>query len=745
MPHSDQTSQDDSKWYAKRGDRVIGPVALSKLQELAETGKLRPNDQVRLATEQDWQPASDVLAFAKQPSSVQVQPLPLSVASSQTETVRNTAQPFINWYKVRWLYSLRWFYQVPIWLAYGFVWIPIWYVSSATPPGGLRARWASLSITGKAVACLPLLVFLVLPSGSSRRTIDSGNIGSEVSTATVNHSWDRLCTVGLPERLSDEFCAAISTNGDTLLICLDNEAFLYEIPSCELKATIHSHEVGIKQAAVSPDGNYVALTSVRTIGIWDVSAKTFVVTLDGLVEGNTTLRSNCTFSPDGRTLAISATGSSNYPPSKEPQVKLFDTSKWKLKSTLPGRHPVSFSSDSTLLAMDGVEPGTAVIWNLADERELSTLTTTPVNEEHYHRLCFNNDASEAYGLSERELTVWSVDNGKQKNAGPIRLDSGFREYHFSKDGSFLATLEHGSTNDGMTLKLHDLNTNQSVVLHEKIRLEGKILISGDSETVGCLLTAGQFELWRKRTSSNGEFRFSAPDQLAFTQDKPTGATGPNGEIVLLGSEGSNSIRSSEYYLNEVGERVLHGVSKDVVTFADTRGKCKDVSIYEAGKLIRQEVKTDGGDLVKVLERQSDGTYLWDELETLAPGIQIRHRSVASHETTANTSRTRIIKKLDTALSIHGREVEGSPQYLAGFQSGLNLALSNKRAVDLAKGRGDDSYLNVLSLIQRDAPGTIAKYQNLAIKQMEAGSNADEMNGMVAGLSVGYAQLGISLK
>lgn len=160
----------ESNWYARRGERVIGPITFNKLQGLVSAGKLRPSDQIRQSSDEGWKAASEMLTFARQTSSSVVEPPPLPTAKPQSVIDKERAEPFLGWYRNRWVYSLRWFYQLPIWLIYGFVWIPIWYVASATPSGGVKNRWDSLSLTGKGIACLPLIFVLMLILRSSNRS-----------------------------------------------------------------------------------------------------------------------------------------------------------------------------------------------------------------------------------------------------------------------------------------------------------------------------------------------------------------------------------------------------------------------------------------------------------------------------------------------------------------------------------------------------------------------------------------------
>jgi len=81
----------EPKWYAKRGDREIGPMELGKLRELASLGRLKASDRVRQSSETECRMASAVLQFpepqAAKPNSPAPPPLPSEVANSQPQAV----------------------------------------------------------------------------------------------------------------------------------------------------------------------------------------------------------------------------------------------------------------------------------------------------------------------------------------------------------------------------------------------------------------------------------------------------------------------------------------------------------------------------------------------------------------------------------------------------------------------------------------------------------------------------------
>ena len=60
--------------------------------------------------------------------------------------------PFGEWYRTTWLGRKSLPVQIIVWLLYGFLWIPCWYLWTATPSGSLRGKWASLG-TGEGRLC----------------------------------------------------------------------------------------------------------------------------------------------------------------------------------------------------------------------------------------------------------------------------------------------------------------------------------------------------------------------------------------------------------------------------------------------------------------------------------------------------------------------------------------------------------------------------------------------------------------
>jgi hypothetical protein len=52
-------------WYIRRGEKIVGPIELPKLQELVATGRLVPTDQLAKDVAGPWKEAGSTTLFAK--------------------------------------------------------------------------------------------------------------------------------------------------------------------------------------------------------------------------------------------------------------------------------------------------------------------------------------------------------------------------------------------------------------------------------------------------------------------------------------------------------------------------------------------------------------------------------------------------------------------------------------------------------------------------------------------------------
>lgn len=193
----------NQKWFCTIDEKSLGPISSRQLKQLADSGRLKPSDAV-WTEGKSRRPASKVKGLFSVQAPPQKTPMPV-VADDTNQTVIEKPEPkakqleglptqkaptFFAWYKEKWVSKLRWFFQLPIWLVYGFVWIPVWYFFSTTT-GGLKSRWTMLPFTGKAACCLPFVLLATFAfwnpfSGSSSNGNDSLPWSAESSEALTS-------------------------------------------------------------------------------------------------------------------------------------------------------------------------------------------------------------------------------------------------------------------------------------------------------------------------------------------------------------------------------------------------------------------------------------------------------------------------------------------------------------------------------------------------------------------------------
>jgi WD40 repeat protein len=118
----------------------------------------------------------------------------------------------------------------------------------------------------------------------------------------------------------------------------------------------------------SPDGKHLAAGSYGLVTIWDLEKAEPVKALTSILGAVNCLR----FSPDGTMLAVAG-----GQPSAKGEVRLFDTTDWKLRAVLPGHtdtvSSVAFTTDGKRLASASFDK-TVRVWDLASFKPVQTLT-----------------------------------------------------------------------------------------------------------------------------------------------------------------------------------------------------------------------------------------------------------------------------------------------------------------------------------------------------------------------------------
>jgi hypothetical protein len=110
-------------WMATLSGVEVGPLSDAQLQQLADTGKLTPDDLVRKEGGQQAVPAARVKGLFRQ---VNADNQPDTPPKERTGILRETPLTFSAWYATgvgKWSKPL----QILAWIFYGFLWIPGWW------------------------------------------------------------------------------------------------------------------------------------------------------------------------------------------------------------------------------------------------------------------------------------------------------------------------------------------------------------------------------------------------------------------------------------------------------------------------------------------------------------------------------------------------------------------------------------------------------------------------------------------
>lgn len=131
-----------AEWHYAKGNQKFGPVESAELKRLASASVLLPEDLVRKEGQPRWVRASSIKGlFTSGDSTARTAPpaVPLanlavpSPESNGSMTMTKGASPgrrkatFVEWYRVT-LGKRWWIVQGVLWVFYGFLWIPIWWL-----------------------------------------------------------------------------------------------------------------------------------------------------------------------------------------------------------------------------------------------------------------------------------------------------------------------------------------------------------------------------------------------------------------------------------------------------------------------------------------------------------------------------------------------------------------------------------------------------------------------------------------
>ncbi len=113
-------------WHYAASGQQYGPVTFQDLKRLADAGQLLPQDLIWKEGMAEWKPASHLQGLFPQTATATPPPLPEAFPNPPTGS---SAANFGEWYQHKFGH-LAGGVQVLMWLSYGFLWIPISYAVS---------------------------------------------------------------------------------------------------------------------------------------------------------------------------------------------------------------------------------------------------------------------------------------------------------------------------------------------------------------------------------------------------------------------------------------------------------------------------------------------------------------------------------------------------------------------------------------------------------------------------------------
>ncbi|MBY8845557.1 trypsin-like peptidase domain-containing protein [Streptomyces sp. SP2-10] len=359
------------------------------------------------------------------------------------------------------------------------------------------------------------------PDGKTLAT--SGNDG----TARLWDMAGRRQLASLDGRSSQVHTAAFSPDGRTLITSHDGwKVRLWDVHTRKQTAVLTS--VG-SPAAFSPDGDTLATGGQRgKVLLWDARTHQKIDELQVYRNDDGVYTSLLAFSPDGRTLAVTATGYGTSD-SEKSAVQLWDVTEKRRTATLKGHtgwvQSLAFSPDGGTLAT-GASDSTTRLWDVRRHRSLTTLTG---HNGTVFALAFSPDGRTlASGSQDRSVWLWDV---RERTALTV-LSSHTRSVDalaFSPDGSTLA-----SGSEDATVRLWDMRTGRPRATFAGPRgsaspaaysPNGKVLATGESDGTVHLHDARTQRTLGRLTGHTGEVntvRFSPDGRFiaASSNDDP---------------------------------------------------------------------------------------------------------------------------------------------------------------------------------------------------------------------------------
>jgi WD40 repeat protein len=365
-----------------------------------------------------------------------------------------------------------------------------------------------------------------------------------------------------------------------------NEITLWDVDTGRLLRTIDAKDTGLV-VAFGPDGHTLATQGYKAAQLWDVTTGECLHRLEGReivvspnlhiaifeeLHGPLTLWDlnsekhlytlekaeidihRVTFSPDGRTLALST----NHQVSEPDVIKVFDVESGQLLRTLEGpwySHFLALSPDSRRLAAGGNDD-VVQVWDMTTGQSLCTLT----EQEYSYNLAFSPDGHTlAVGSNDHTLYLWDT-----TTCQPANTFEGLGQIHsiaFNPDGRILAISTDAG---GGKIDIHLLDAYTGQILHTfesrllnsiALTSDGRLFVSRPDETTSWRWHTATRQLTLLNTFPGSRLMALSPDgrRLALVDGhKPTQGTL---DTPLTGQSGWGADESIQVWDTDTGQPV----------------------------------------------------------------------------------------------------------------------------------------------------------------------------------------------